>query len=102
MKDKKFSPLDYEPQGKMILIEPTHRPKETESGLELPDEAYRPTATRAVILSVGPESKYKVNQTVLFTRYANDDLPFHDEGGIERHVHFISDDEVIAVQKQDA
>lgn len=88
---------NIKPKKNFIIVDPSSaRADETSSGFVLPEERYTPTPVIGTVRAVGPESEFKIGQTVFFRRFSIDELKFNVDGK-KQVVSLISDDEVVAI-----
>lgn len=85
---------DIIPTGKRLLIQPDEKATETEGGIILAGDEKNTAPVKGVIIRAGKDSEHHEGQTVLFRRYAIDELKIQD--GIEEQiVYFLEDSDIL-------
>lgn len=97
-----FKIEDIQPTKGFILVKPFERPKETSTGLYMPEEGYSPTPVVGEVIAAGEGSEHAVGETVFFRRYSHDELKFYGDDGNLIVVNLLGSDEIVAkVKKHD-
>ncbi len=86
---------NIEPLWKYLLIEILHLPKQTKSGILLPESGSVGLPVVGKVIRAGNESSHKEGSCILFRRFSVDELKFKDAEG-EKTIYFVEDSEVIA------
>ncbi|MBI2415991.1 MAG: co-chaperone GroES [Candidatus Kerfeldbacteria bacterium] len=92
--------MNLQPVGDRVLVRPLTEQEVTASGIVLPDTVDREKKAEGEVLAVGDGEDVKklnltVGATVLFGKYAGDDIEYNDED-----LKFLKHDEILAVVKK--
>lgn len=89
-----------------VIVKPKGKEDKTKSGIVLPDTVDKERPEKGEIIAVGPGKmsdtgtrqamSVKVGQTVLFTKYAPNEIKL-DEGGKEEEYLVISESDILAI-----
>lgn len=88
------------PTGKRLLIQPDEKASETDGGIILAGDEKNTAPVKGLILKAGQGSVFMEGQTVLFRRYAIDELKIQN-GYEEQIVYFLDDTDVLASIKDE-
>lgn len=92
--------MNLQPVGDRLLVRPLTEAEVTASGIVLPSTADREKKAEGEVIAVGDgeevkKLKLEVGMTVIFGKYAGDDVEFNDED-----LKFLKHDEVLAIVKK--
>ncbi len=99
--------VTIEPIGDRVIVLPIEKETTTASGIVIPDTASKEKPQEGVILAVGkggagkdsvdPSKFLKVGETVLFGKYAGDDVKLKDASGKDVEVKILHLDSVLGI-----
>lgn len=90
---------NVQPVGRRMLIEIIKSGEKTSSGLLVAESQTNMAPVMGVVLRSGDECKFKEGDTVMFRRFAVDELKMTAEDTSQMSVHMIEEDEVLAIIK---
>ncbi|WP_297574478.1 co-chaperone GroES [uncultured Campylobacter sp.] len=72
--------MNFKPLGKRLLVKREEETKTTASGIIIPDNATKERPSSGKVVAVCDECKeIKVNDTVVFEKYAGNEISLNDE-----------------------
>ncbi len=71
--------MNFEPLGKRVLVSRTEEAKTTASGIIIPDNATEKPSQGSVVAVSSEVESVKVNDTVVFGKYAGNELKLDGE-----------------------
>lgn len=71
--------MNFEPLGKRVLVSRTEEAKTTASGIIIPDNATEKPSQGSVVAVSSEVENVKVNDTVVFGKYAGNELKLDGE-----------------------
>jgi co-chaperonin GroES (HSP10) len=85
------------PIGKRMIIEVSSQNGSTSSGLLVAETQSNMAPVMGLVKKAGDQSEFKVGQTVMFRRFAVDELKFANTDTSQTTLNMIEDSEVLAV-----
>lgn len=99
--------IQIQPIGDRVIVMPLEQEQVTASGIVIPDTAKGEKPQQGIVLAMGkggigkdtvnPHDFLKVGDTVLFGKYAGDDVKLKDENGKEVEVKVLHIDSVLGI-----
>ncbi len=99
--------VSIHPIGDRVLVMPTEQEQITGSGIVIPDTAKGEKPQQGIVLAVGeggvgkdtanPSEFLKVGDTVLFGKYAGDDVKLKDTNGKDIEVKVLHLDSILGI-----
>jgi len=103
-------PVALEPLGDRVIVMPIEAEKKTKSGIYIPESASGEKKQEGIVVALGdgsvgkdsenPQKHLQVGQTVLFGKYAGDDLKVKDVEGKEIQLKVLHLDSVACRVRQ--
>jgi chaperonin GroES len=97
-----FTKMALKPMNDYLLIEPTKEDEVTKGGIVIPETAREERAVKGKVIAVGPGKlndkgervplTIKVGQTVIFKKYAPDEIKVDD-----KEYYFVREDDILAI-----
>ncbi len=107
MADKSELHVNIQPLGDRVVIRPLEQEQVTASGIVIPDTAKGEKPQEGVIVALGtggigkdaqnPKDFLKVGDTVLFGRYAGDEVKVKDKNGKDVELKILHLDSVLGI-----
>lgn len=70
--------IKFSPDGDRIVVEPSGAKKVTDKGIHIPENALeRPL--RGKVMAVGPDTKYKPGDIIMYGKYAGTEILIEDK-----------------------